>query len=172
MPRCNSKSSIGPLLPAPLPRLCPPEQRRCIPYCLWAPWSKLLHWIICALTCCSGTGLGFPRPAGLACYQRMQRRLYLEEEIIGNIDLLKGIHSCLPFFPASPFKVKMVWQDKGVIWRAVCGLWGHLFCRPGINSLHMRCYSTVCLYSMCRFRLAEEMHLSSAGRDTSPTALT
>lgn len=165
-PRRNRQSSTGPLLPAPLPRLCPREQRRCILYCLLdrLPWSELLRWIICALTCAV---LGFLRPAGLACYQRMQRLLYLEEQSMGNIDLLKGIRSCFPFIPASPFKVKMVWQDKGVVWRVVCGLWGHRFRRPGVNSLHTRSYSTICLYSMCRFRLAEEMHLSSAGKQQS-----
>ena len=169
---------------------CNPEQHRSLaaspsPQAV-ATWAAALHpvllrstlvWItslnnLCLNVCHSGTGLGFPRPVGLACYQGMQRLLYLEEQIMGNIDLLKGVPCCLPFISASPFKVKMVPQDKGVVWRVVCGLWGHLFCRPGISSLNMRCYSTICLYSMCRFRLAEEMHLSSAGRDSSPVALT
>lgn len=47
--------------------------------------------------CHSATGLGFPRSASLAHYQRTQRLLYLEEESMGNIDLLKGIHSCFTF---------------------------------------------------------------------------
>lgn len=71
---------------------------------------------------------------------------------MGNIDLLKDIHCSFSLIPVSPFKVKMTWQDKVMAWRAVWGLWGHLFCRPGINSLHMCCCSTICLYSMCRFR--------------------
>lgn len=90
------------------------------------------------------TGLGFLRPGTLSEDERL---LYLEAQIRGNIDLLKGIHSCLPFIPTLPFKVKMGWQDKGVIGRVVCGLWGHLFCRSGRNSLHMLCnYS---MYTQC-----------------------
>lgn len=48
-PSCNLQSSVSPFLPAPVPRLCPPEQQCCILYCSWAP--KSLYWIICALTC-------------------------------------------------------------------------------------------------------------------------
>jgi len=70
--------------------------------------------------------------------------------------LLKGIRSCLAF-QGEEGRTK---EAFGV----VCGLWGPLFCRSGINSLRMCCYSTVCLYSMCRFRLAGEMRLSSHGK--------
>lgn len=166
------ENSLDALLPAPWSRLYPPEQWCCILDCLWAPCSGLLHGITCALTYSGISETSWP---GLLS-EHAEAPFDLEEQAMGNIALLKDIHCSFSLIPVSPFKVKMTWQDKVMPWRAVWGLWGHLFCRPGINSLHMCCCSKICLYSMCRFRRnvqqAEEMHLSSAGRDSSPAELT
>lgn len=172
------QGSSDALLPAPRPRLCPPEQWCYILNCLWAPWSRLLHGITCAsVTCLNMCHSGISEtswPGTLS--EHAEAPFCLEEQVMRNIDSLKDIHCSFSLIPLSPFKVKMTWQDKVMAWRAVWALWGHLFCRPGINSLHMCCCSAICLYSMCRFRRnvqqAEEMHLSAAGRDSSPTGLT
>lgn len=167
----NLQASSDALLPASRPRLCPPEQWCLILNCLWAPWSKLLH--LCLNMCCSEIS-ETSWPGTLS--EHADAPFYLEEQVMGTIDLLKDIHCSFSLIPVLPFKVKMTWQDKVMAWRAVWALWGHLFCRPGINSLHMCCCSAICLYSMCRFRRnvqqAEKMHLSAAGRDRSPAELT
>lgn len=166
------QSSLGLLLP--LPQALPTWAVVLYPGLLlstlvWtAPWNNL-----CLNTCCSGISeTSWPGTIS----EHAEAPFYLEEQAMGDTDLLKDIHCSFSLIPVSPFKVKMTWQDKVMAWRAVWGLWGHLFCRPGINSLHMCCCSTICLYSMCRFRRnvqqAEEMDLSSAGRDSSPAELT
>lgn len=135
-------------------------------------WTALWN-NLCLNLCCSGISeTSWPGTPS----ERAEAPFDLEEQVMGNIDLLKDINCSFSLIPVSPFKVKMTWQDKVMAWRAVWGLWGHLFCRPGINSWHMCCCSKICLYSMCRFRRnvqqAEEMHLSSADRDSSPAELT
>lgn len=67
-----------------------------------ASWTAYDH--LCLNMCCSGIS-ETSWPGTLS--EHAEAPFYLEEEVMGNIDLLKDIHCSFSVIPVSPFKVKM-----------------------------------------------------------------